>query len=371
MADERAVAGAIGDAVIRYSQVWEDHLILEEGLAVGPDDDVLSICSAGDNALALLLREPRSVTAVDLNPAQTALLHLKIAGIRKLTRDELATLLGVREGERGPLYDRVGEDLPGAARAFWDAHRGELEAGIFAAGRLERYIAVFAEEHLARRAPPDKLERLLRLERLEDQKRAFASVFGAPETADFFRHHFGREMMAKQGRDPAQFKFVGDIDLGEHFWRRFKWAMTELPLRGNFYVESFLTRGYRDIERGPLYLRSGEFARLRDLLPRLSVKDGAIGEVVAAAPKGAFSKANLSDLFEYLSDEATESLLALLADRFRPGGRLAYWNLLVPRARPASLAHRLRPLRDLAERLWKRDRSWFYRDFHVEEVLPA
>ena len=73
--------------IIRYSQVWEDQQVLCEGLAIGPEDDVLSIASAGCNVLALLLAGARSVTAIDMSPAQIALLELKLAGIRLLSHD--------------------------------------------------------------------------------------------------------------------------------------------------------------------------------------------------------------------------------------------------------------------------------------------
>ena len=36
--------------LIRYSKVWEDSRLLVEGLEVQPEDDVLSITSAGDNS---------------------------------------------------------------------------------------------------------------------------------------------------------------------------------------------------------------------------------------------------------------------------------------------------------------------------------
>jgi S-adenosylmethionine-diacylglycerol 3-amino-3-carboxypropyl transferase len=52
----------------------------------------------------------------------------------------------------------------------------------------------------------------------------------------------------------------------------------------------------------------------------------------------------------------------------RPGGRLAYWNMLVPRSRPKSMADRLRPLSELAERLHRADKAFFYSRFVVEEV---
>ena len=53
---------------------------------------------------------------------------------------------------------------------------------------------------------------------------------------------------------------------------------------------------------------------------------------------------NLSDIFEYMSEENYHSLLNLLVDSGRPGGRLLYWNMLAPRSRPESMKDRLQPL---------------------------
>ncbi|MBA3888585.1 MAG: DUF3419 family protein, partial [Acidobacteria bacterium] len=55
----RSEAAARADfSGIRYAQVWEDADILLQGLDVQPGDTCLSIASAGDNALALLTKNP-------------------------------------------------------------------------------------------------------------------------------------------------------------------------------------------------------------------------------------------------------------------------------------------------------------------------
>ncbi len=62
---------------IRYSVVWEGHQALRTALAIGPEDHVLAITSAGCNVLNSLLAQPRTVTAVDVNPVQNRLLKFK------------------------------------------------------------------------------------------------------------------------------------------------------------------------------------------------------------------------------------------------------------------------------------------------------
>src|SRR5437868_7517298 len=97
---------------VRYAQVWEDADVLLQGLDVQPGDVCLSIASAGDNALALLTRNPGRVIALDLNPAQLACLELRVAAYRHLTHAELLELIGsVPSRQRRALYRRLRGDL--------------------------------------------------------------------------------------------------------------------------------------------------------------------------------------------------------------------------------------------------------------------
>ena len=103
-------------------------------------------------------------------------------------------------------------------------------------------------------------------------------------------------------------------------------------------------------------------------MPRFHIATQGIDSPIDDHEDGYYSKANLSDLFEYLSDEETEGLLRRMASKMRPGGRLAYWNMLVDRKRPDSLSDLLQPHPELAHRLWQKDRNPFYRGFVVEEI---
>ena len=186
-----------------------------------------------------------------------------------------------------------------------------------------------------------------------------------------FGAYFTRERIGNEGRDPLQMRYVESMDVPGYLWERFRWVLTSLPTRGNFYVHSALTGRYADSSSVPPYLRRENHDRLRALLPRLHLELADVEGVLRERPVSTFSKANLSDLFEYLSDEAADSLFEVVGERLRPGGRLCFWNLLVPREvrRASGTARaRMRPLRDLASKLHARDRAWLYRAFHVEEV---
>ena len=51
-------------------------------LDIKSDDVCLTLTSGGDNSLNLLLHGARQVVSVDCNPAQSALLEMKVAAVR-------------------------------------------------------------------------------------------------------------------------------------------------------------------------------------------------------------------------------------------------------------------------------------------------
>ena len=72
------VAERANFSTIHYAQCWEDGDIMLEALDVRPGQVCLSIASGGDNTLAMLSRGPARVIAIDVNPAQIAILELKM-----------------------------------------------------------------------------------------------------------------------------------------------------------------------------------------------------------------------------------------------------------------------------------------------------
>jgi S-adenosylmethionine-diacylglycerol 3-amino-3-carboxypropyl transferase len=61
-------------------------------------------------------------------------------------------------------------------------------------------------------------------------------------------------------------------------------------------------------------------------------------------------------------------MLRKIVEVSRPGARLVYWNLLVPRKRPESLSDIIATHDDEASALHERDLAFVYSSFHVESV---
>ena len=345
---------------------WEDADVLLDALDVQPGDVCVSIASAGDNTLALLTKQPARVVALDLNPAQLACLELRVAAYRALTHPELLELMGSRPStRRKDLYARCRSQLASATRAFWDRHHAAIERGIGGAGKFERYFDVFRTRVLPLVHDRQTIAELLQPRTQEARRTFYAERWDTWRWRLLFRLFFSRAVMGRLGRDPAFFRYVGS-DVAGSILERTKHALTELDPADNPYVRWILTGTHGDAL--PCALRPEHFDTIRAGLDRLEWHCVSLEEFLGRSGERAFDRYNLSDLFEYVSVEHYHRTLESIVRRSRPGARLAYWNMLAPRHAPDHLASHLRPLDDLAGRLHRRDRAFFYMALRVEQV---
>ena len=363
----RSEAAARADfSELRYAQVWEDADVLLEALDVRPGDVCLSIASAGDNALALLTRSPSRVIAIDLSDAQLAALELRVAAYRALEHQELLELVGSRpSARRGALYARCRQTLSENARAFWDARPEKVAAGIGSAGKFERYFAVFRTKvmPLIHRSA---VVRALLEPRDRDAREAFYETrWNTWRWRLLFRLFFSRTVMGRLGRDPEFFRYV-DTDVASSILARTRHALTELAPADNPYIHWILTGTHGDAL--PCALRAEHFDTIRANLDRLEWRRQSIEDCLEELGGHTVDRFNLSDMFEYMSMENYQQVLTRAVAAARPGARLAYWNMMAPRRRPESMSARLIPQSDLAARLHRADRAFFYSAFVVEEV---
>lgn len=359
-------------STIRYAQVWEDAEVLLGGLEVGPPDVCLSIASAGDNALSLLTRAPRKVVAVDVNPAQLACLELRVAAIRGLDHGACLELLGLRpsppapEARRMDLYQQIRRNLPESARTYWDAHPDFIRRGAATVGKFERYFELFRSRVLPWIHSGQTVAQLLAGGTAAERRRFYAERWNTWRWRLLFRLFFSRGVMGRLGRDPAFFRYV-DGPVATRILERTQFALTALDPAENPYLHWILTGHHGPVLPHPW--RPENFARIRANLERLELRLGSVEEVLAAHPGRDFTRFNLSDIGEYMSEDAFRALLEAICAKAVPGARLAYWNMLAARHRPESMAARLRRLTDQAEAWHARDRAFFYRAFVLEEVM--
>ena len=351
---------------IRYAQCWEDADVLLEALDIQSGDTCLSIASAGDNALAMLSRSPQRVIALDLSPAQLACLELRVAAYRVLEHHELLELIGSRQStRRSALYARCRPLLSMQVRDFWDAHTLEIEQGIGSAGKFERYFALFRTCILPLIHSRRRIARLLQPATRQQRERYYRGVWSSTRWLWLFRVFFSRYAMGKLGRDPSFFQYV-EGSVADRILARTRHALTELDPAANPYLQWILAGQHTSAL--PYALRPENFDAIRSNLDRLEWRCQSLEEFLGEVGENSIDRFNLSDIFEYMSQENYHRLLRCLGHAGRSGGRLTYWNMLVPRSRPESMAGCLQPLPELAARLHRADKAFFYSAFVVEEI---
>jgi S-adenosylmethionine-diacylglycerol 3-amino-3-carboxypropyl transferase len=354
---------------IVYSQCWEDPAIAAEALRLGPGDDLFCLTSAGDNVMALALRRPRSIVALDFSAAQNALLELKLAALRKLGWHDYVAFLGARPAfDRLATYQRLRRELTDDARAHLDAQPGAIAGGIIHAGRFQRYLARFRTSILPLIHGRAVVEEIMTIDDRDARAAYYDRIWDNRRWRALFTVFFGRAVMARLGRDPAFFRYVDQTQIGATFLARARRALVETSPRDNHFLQYALLGRYPDLERAPIYLRESSFDALRAACEAIRIVRGEAAGYLEAQPDGALSALYLSDLFEWVSPEAHASMLRTIARVGRPGGRIVYWNLLVPRRRPDALADRIAVHDDEARALHRRDLAFVYGSLHVESV---
>lgn len=355
-------------SAVRYAQCWEDPRLLVEALRPAGKHCV-SIGSAGDNSFALLAAGAYHVTAVEMNPAQTACIALRQAGYLTLDHSEFLELLGSRPStRRADWYAACRPLLPPPAQAFWDAHPEAIAQGIGGCGKFERYFSIFRKYVLPVAHPEKRMLALLEKRTPEARLKFYRETWNNHRWRWIFQVFFSRTLMGALGRDPEFFKYV-EGSVADRILTRTRHALAVLDPSENPYLHWILTGTHG--ETLPDALTENNFHTIRSALDnkRFDVVEAPLEVLLEGHPEKKYDAFNLSDIFEYMSEENTATLLGKIADASRPGARLAYWNMLAPRSRPGSMAHRLVHHTAEANALLETDRAFFYSRFVIEEVV--
>lgn len=364
MSQSSEIAGKANFDYIRYAQLWEDADVLCAALPQVPGQTLVSICSAGDNALAMLTLDPARVVVVDLSPAQIACLHLRIGAYRALSQLEFLELMGSRpSNRRDALLDRAIAQIDPEMRLFWQDRRDDVIAyGAGGVGKFERYFRIFRTKLLplvhSRKTIDDIFVSRLKAERQKflDQRfntwrwRLLLNVF------------FSRFVMGRMGRDKAFFDQVQG-SVAQHVARRIRHAAVDCDPSQNPYLHWIMKGTHGDAL--PMPWRAEHYTTIRDRLDRLDIRQGALEAFIDGGDKA--DGFNLSDIFEYMSPAFFAQVYAQILTAANPQARLVYWNMMAKRRVPQAFADRMTTLTAEEDRLKAQDKAFFYSDFVIEE----
>ena len=351
---------------IRYAQLWEDADVLTAALGNRSGQRLVSICSAGDNALAMLTLNPACVVAIDLSPAQIACLHLRVGAFQNLSHLQFLELMGARASkQRQRLLEHALKDCDSSTGEFWQSISPLVEKyGAGGVGKFERYFRLFRNWVLPLTHRRRTIDQIFVQKSKEERKTFLKQRFDNWRWRMMMRLFFSKAVMGPLGRDSAFFDHV-EGSLAEHVRSRLFHAAVTCDPSKNPYLH-WIMKGYHD-NALPMPWRSENFGVIRSRLDRLEIHQDSLEVYLQSNPK--VDGFNLSDIFEYMSPDVFADVYGHILASANPGARLVYWNMMASRCVPPAFANRIIRQKALADRLKQEDKAFFYSDFVVEDVI--
>jgi S-adenosylmethionine-diacylglycerol 3-amino-3-carboxypropyl transferase len=351
---------------LNYSSVNEDWRTEAAGLKIRENDKVLCITGSGARPLDLLIHNPASIVAIDINPVQNHLLRLKMAAMHQLDYDKYTAFLGLRPMDskhRLDVLNRLSDELTPECLSFWEKHPSVICRGVLYEGRWERYY--MRVSRLARILRPRLIKKLFEFEDLNDQRNFVAehwdtslwrlaySAICNPVTSRLFL------------RDPAFYKYV-DVPVAEILYESMQNSLMNHLANENFMM-SLILMGKLSNRDLPPHLTEHGFEFIRSKLFRVEVEtQNLITYLLEQAPVS-FSRYSLSDVPSYLSASEFESLLNCIVRTEKPSARFVIRQFLTRYEIPLSLCKHLERDIELENKLEQEDRAFAYK-FIVGEV---
>jgi len=352
--------------LIRYAQVWEDADLLIEALNINEGDIVLSIASAGDNAFALLAQNPAKVYAVDLSAAQIYCCELRKAMYCQLSHKEHLIFGGVLSGNMDRVAIFNGLNLLPEVREYWEHNIEFIKTGFMTQGKFERYFGLFREKALPLVHTRRKVAELLAPKSDEERRLFYDKEWNNLRWKIMFRVFFSRFVMGRLGRDKEFFKFV-EGSVADRILSRSKHALSVLDPSQNPYMHYILKGEYTTVF--PYSIREENYDKIRNNLDKIEFRKASI-EQFSAEFDGEINAFNLSDIFEYMTQDGMDALYETMLQKAAPGARLAYWNMLAPRKCSDALCKKyyVETNEDLNAQYLFKDKAFFYNKFYLDKV---
>jgi S-adenosylmethionine:diacylglycerol 3-amino-3-carboxypropyl transferase len=315
-----------------FAQVREDPRLEINALAPLHDAKVVVVSSGGCTALSLLAAGAARVTAVDLNASQNHLVELKVAALRRLTMPEIMSFFGVARGtpeRRVRTYETIRPLLSGRAVDFWDTHQSMLGRGALACGVSEQFISMVVKVVKLFIHGRRKIERLLSLESLEQQREFFDREWNTRRWRLLFPALLNRWTFNRT-YDPAFFREVENPSFAAHFQQLLEHALCDVPVRSNYFLHQMLLGTYpnRVPDGVPPYLERTQREILRTRLDCLDLVDGGYSEYLATQESSSIDALALSNICEWLDKAGIDRLFEQVARVSKPGARMCFRNFV-------------------------------------------
>jgi len=342
-----------------FTHNWEDPESDHAALDIKPNDVVQAITSGGCNVLGFLLFDPKEIYSVDINPAQSYLLELKIAAIRSFDFSTFIGFAGLSDcNNRMELYNKLKNLLTDDAVAFWDQQSKIIERGFIMNGKYERFIKL-AGKFIGLLQGRKRVRKLFENKTLDEQQQYFDKVWNTQRFKYLFKILFNKRMLARRGLVADYFTFDdGSKSFADSFYNRSKKAFRDIPVQGNYFLSLYLLGKFTN--NVPAYLKEENFSTIKSRLDRIKIITAEAQQWIDTMPDEQIDCFALSNICELMSEQETHTLFTAVNRTAKNGARIIFRNLMIPREVPEDLKSSISKDEPLSRKLYENDRSFVY-----------
>ena len=288
---------------LHYSTCNEDSLTEIKALNIKETDEIICVTGSGGRVLNLLIKKPKRMIAIDLNPIQNWLLELKMAAIKNLDYGSYVKFLGLKPcRERLELFTELKNDLSQESCRFWENKKRLITNGILYQGRLERSCKYFS--NILKEFMGEKVDKILSFDNLEEQKGYYETIWkNDPNWKKIIMDHDSDELNSSQTLYYQGYGFHDFIH--QAIDKGFKTTLA----KNNYYLCMIIDGSYERAEKLPICLEEENYITLRDNLDKIEIVTNDIGAYLKTLDTYAIDKFSISDVGGYLNDEEYRELL--------------------------------------------------------------
>lgn len=368
-----------------YTQIWEDPFIDLEAMALEPHHRIVTISSAGCNALNYLIANPAQIDVVDLNGAHLSLLELKLTALGQIKKhqDFERFFAEAADRENVELYDRILRwHISTSARVFWNGKaNGKRRIDMFSDGfyrhgllgqfiRLMRVYCRIYGVHLE-----DWTQCANRDEQIAWFDRSAPRLFNGRLVRLLCRSPI---ILYQLGIPPRQFNELCDgrpETMAQVLRERARSLLTTGTVDENYFGWQATTGHYRPGGPYPPYLRSEHFETIRSRIDRIKLHQTGVRQHLQTLPKGSVDRVVLLDAQDWMDDAEVARLWTEITRTARPGARVIFRTAgLVWRAfnsLPVEITSQWVTDEGSNAEMTLRDMSGIYGRFHLYKLRDA
>ena len=344
-----------------FTHNWEDPESDLAALRIKSNDVIQAITSGGCNVLGFLLYDPKEIYSVDINPAQSYLLELKIAAIKSFDFTDFIAFAGLTECDnRIEMYSKLKQVLSAEAVEFWDKQTKIISTGFIMNGKYERFIKL-AGKFISILQGRKKVLGLFEQKTKEEQQAYFEDKWNTKRFKYIFKILFNKRMLARRGLVADYFTFDdGSKSFADSFYNRSRKAFRDIPIEKNYFLSLYLLGKFRDLNDVPAYLKDKHYETIKSRLDRIKIISGEAQQWIDTMPEQSIDCFALSNICELMSEQETHTLFTAVYRTAKENARVILRNLMIPREVPEDLQTSIKKDETLSRQLYENDRSFVY-----------